>query len=363
MVVSKQKLIYGLRDPRTMEIRYVGKSSKGLYRPKQHTSPTTIEKDNTHKGRWVRKLVRLGLRPEIVVLQIICDESLIEAEKFWIAIGKQALGKRFTNQTDGGEGTPGWVPTEENKRNITNGIRKAYQNPEVRERSRRAQIESNKRPEIKEKRRLYWNRPEMKERSKRLSLEAYQRSDVIERHQEATRKAHSSPEVREKHSKASRINFARPEVKAKLSASLKSANATLETKERRRVARKNWDRNPELKEKHREACREAQNRPEVKEKQRLAVAGRLIDDRWKGKMSVSAKLRWERERIDKNKELFLSLIQSLDAVSKQDDKWWFCDVIAKKHGPYDTETEARTELRKYCDSIKSSVPSTNKQSA
>jgi hypothetical protein len=99
-----EHLIYGLVDPRTAEIRYVGKSSRGLRRPEQHGG-TQLAKDATHKGNWIRRLQSLGLAYEVVVLERVSDATLLdESERRWISIGRGALGPRFTNQADGGEG-------------------------------------------------------------------------------------------------------------------------------------------------------------------------------------------------------------------------------------------------------------------
>lgn len=56
----RSKLIYGLVDPRTSELRYIGRSSSGLTRPKQHTAPAALAKDVARKGNWLRQLVRAG---------------------------------------------------------------------------------------------------------------------------------------------------------------------------------------------------------------------------------------------------------------------------------------------------------------
>jgi hypothetical protein len=100
-----QFLIYGLRDPRTSEIRYVGQSSTGLYRPSRHREKHAIAATTPHKRRWLEKLKRDGLRYEVVVLQQ-CEarEELNPAEDFWIALGFASLGSRFLNATAGARG-------------------------------------------------------------------------------------------------------------------------------------------------------------------------------------------------------------------------------------------------------------------
>ena len=95
-----QNLIYGLIDPQTRLIRYVGLSSTGLSRPKQHRKRS--RSDNTYCRRWVKSLQRLGLDYEITILEVLTDRSeLAEAERWWIAFGR-GCGWPLTNLTDGG---------------------------------------------------------------------------------------------------------------------------------------------------------------------------------------------------------------------------------------------------------------------
>lgn len=106
MTEVSQFLIYGLRDPRTGEIRYVGLSRRGMQGPLRHTRPHELAKTSTPKQRWVRELVYThGTTPEIVVLQQLpAEDGLCDAERIWIAHGMSALGLRFLNIKPGGEG-------------------------------------------------------------------------------------------------------------------------------------------------------------------------------------------------------------------------------------------------------------------
>ena len=61
-------IIYGLTDPRTGEVRYVGKSTSGMNRPRAHRWPTHMRL-NTHTAAWVRKLHSLGLTYGIDVIE------------------------------------------------------------------------------------------------------------------------------------------------------------------------------------------------------------------------------------------------------------------------------------------------------
>ena len=120
--------IYGLYDPRTYELRYVGKSDK----PRQRLAGQLNEARGTHRCNWIQQLKRAGLRP----LQVILDASppgpgWEVVERAYIA-GARVAGYRLTNGTDGGEGVPGL-------------------SPEVRERMRQAKIGSKASPETRAK--------------------------------------------------------------------------------------------------------------------------------------------------------------------------------------------------------------------
>lgn len=116
--MASKYLIYGLVDPRTQEIRYVGKSCSGLNRPKVHGCRCRVAKDRTHKGRWIAGLQAKGLTFSVVVLEE-CQhpEDLFAAERRWIAHGR-AQGWRLTNLTDGGEGAIGMRHSAETRAKI-----------------------------------------------------------------------------------------------------------------------------------------------------------------------------------------------------------------------------------------------------
>lgn len=106
-------LIYGLTDPRTGQVRYIGKSTTGMQRPLQHRSDTV-----THRGRWIVGLERRGLQYGIVVLyRCKRAEDLADAECEFIALYRK-LGVRLTNCTDGGDGTLGYRHTKESRASI-----------------------------------------------------------------------------------------------------------------------------------------------------------------------------------------------------------------------------------------------------
>ncbi len=110
-------LVYLLVDPRNSEARYVGKSTRGLNRPRDHSKPYELRK-RCWKNHWLRPIIEAGLRPRIEVLQECEDKaSLALAEVHWIAVFRQ-MGARLTNGTKGGEGHDA-PHTVDGKRNIS----------------------------------------------------------------------------------------------------------------------------------------------------------------------------------------------------------------------------------------------------
>ncbi len=109
--MARRFLIYGLVDPRTHELRYVGKSCKGMIRPK--------ERHHAHCRNWEENLLRQNLKPTIVVFhETDCADFLKEAEIFWIKYFR-SIGCRLTNMTDGGEGSLGSKPSLETRQKMS----------------------------------------------------------------------------------------------------------------------------------------------------------------------------------------------------------------------------------------------------
>jgi len=77
-----KNIIYGLRDPRTDDYWYVGKSTQGMTRPRSHINQSHNEAVN----EWISGLKEDNLLPLIDVLENCNNWSqLLDKEKFWIA--------------------------------------------------------------------------------------------------------------------------------------------------------------------------------------------------------------------------------------------------------------------------------------
>lgn len=72
--------IYQLADPRTKEVKYVGKTNKPAVRLKNHRSIRC----NRSIRPWRDELFSLGLHPVMTVLEVVDDGRWHEREQFWI---------------------------------------------------------------------------------------------------------------------------------------------------------------------------------------------------------------------------------------------------------------------------------------
>lgn len=105
--------IYGLSDPLTGAIRYIGWTFDLQRRLNTHIKRNPFEK--THKANWIRSLLRRELKPSIVILEECSKEIWAERERHWIAYGKKQ-GWNLTNGTEGGEGTCGAILSDETRK-------------------------------------------------------------------------------------------------------------------------------------------------------------------------------------------------------------------------------------------------------
>jgi hypothetical protein len=96
--IAERVEIYALSDPRSGEIRYIGKANNAQKRLKSHL------RDARHRDtpvyRWIRKLAREGFSPSVIVLASVQDDWQ-RVEVGFIAEGR-SMGLRLLNVADGG---------------------------------------------------------------------------------------------------------------------------------------------------------------------------------------------------------------------------------------------------------------------
>ena len=93
-------VIYGLHDPETGELRYVGKTSVALdARLRRHL----CDRHTTHKVNWIKSLLRKGLKPVIRAIEETTDGNWQVTEQRIIRECREK-GYRLTNLDSGGRG-------------------------------------------------------------------------------------------------------------------------------------------------------------------------------------------------------------------------------------------------------------------
>lgn len=142
-------VIYGLADPVTGALRYVGKT-KGSLRKRLLAHINDVFRGRTYipRHKWIASLTVLGLVPEIFAIEEVSDDGWRETEQFWIAYYR-SIGCDLLNATAGGDGIAEHQHSEltrslqsqaakrryehaEEHKKTSASVRRAYENPEVR---------------------------------------------------------------------------------------------------------------------------------------------------------------------------------------------------------------------------------------
>lgn len=113
--------IYGLFDPVTNEIKYVGKTISPFKRLMAHYSAALQRKKIFYTTNWIYSLLISNKKPIMKILEKIKDTRSIwkAKENYWINCYKK-LGFKLTNSIEGGcggsmKGRPGYKKSEELK--------------------------------------------------------------------------------------------------------------------------------------------------------------------------------------------------------------------------------------------------------
>jgi hypothetical protein len=109
--------IYGLVDPRTGEVRYIGKSDNPRYRLTHHCRNRLY----TVKGKWIKELIELGTKPDLCIFECVDFDKWEEREKWWIRFYLDN-GVDLLNSNLGGSG--GSYPDTETRKLVAERVSK-----------------------------------------------------------------------------------------------------------------------------------------------------------------------------------------------------------------------------------------------
>jgi hypothetical protein len=137
-------IIYTLNCPRTKAVRYVGWTAKSAGTRLARHIHESIKARRTHKTNWIFSLVTVGLKPIMEIIESGTGDGWAEAERRWIAFFR-ANGARLTNNTDGGQGTPGRLSARTpEERSAIAKQNQANRTPEARAAFTRAGVEAQR---------------------------------------------------------------------------------------------------------------------------------------------------------------------------------------------------------------------------
>lgn len=120
----KTVFIYGLNepcagpDPTAGRCRYIGKAADPYARYERHLKESETLREDNHKARWVRSLLKVGKTPILEILDEVPEAEWQFWETEWIRLYR-ALMFRLTNETLGGDGGKGHVPSEETRKKVS----------------------------------------------------------------------------------------------------------------------------------------------------------------------------------------------------------------------------------------------------
>jgi len=228
--------IYGLIDPMTSQIRYVGKSDDPKRRYREHIK-NAKNGCKRYKHDWIRSLFKKGREPVLIILQHYVKDWR-KAEQFWVQYYKDK-GHKLTNLAPAGIG---FDITEEAREKMSIAQKKKWQDPEHRRKMSEAQKKYFRdNPEARErvgeagKGRIPWNKgmPMTDEIKKKVSksrqgiLRGIARSEVTkEKIRQKVKEIWADPKYKERLKKVMDKVWDDPERRRKISESHKGMKFT-----------------------------------------------------------------------------------------------------------------------------------------
>lgn len=117
MSFTRKVSVYGLCDPQTQELKYVGVTRETLHRRlSRHVNKGAKGK---RVWEWIYSLVSIGVRPEIFEIEQVEESEWQSAERFWISYFKY-IGASLVNGTSGGNGNASH--SEDTKQRISTSL-------------------------------------------------------------------------------------------------------------------------------------------------------------------------------------------------------------------------------------------------
>jgi hypothetical protein len=286
--------IYALVDPRTNEVRYIGKSVNPEQRYTVHLAYAR-KGTQTYACRWIKGLLNEGLAPQLNILESdISTDRIDEREIWWIAEGAR-LGWRLTNMTEGGDGGAYKYPESAAKISAANkGKRKPPRSEEHRRNQSLSHMGKTLSPESRAK--------------LSASLMGHASKPMSEEHK-AKLRAINTTRVQTEEEKAKRAAAGRgkkrsAEARANISAGLKRRHFVHPPEVLERIAEKKRGTrlSEETKAKMSASHKGKKKSPEHVAKVAAANRGRIVSPETRAKLSAAAKARHAAKKSNQQEE-------------------------------------------------------------
>lgn len=125
--------IYGLHDPESGELRYIGQTIKSIpNRLSAHLSPSSLRR-HSYLYRWLGGLVERGLKPTWSQIDVAGDQADLDRLEIEHIAKARLDGVRLVNLSDGGGGRAGYVPSKEEREKIASKQRGVPRQPKTSE--------------------------------------------------------------------------------------------------------------------------------------------------------------------------------------------------------------------------------------
>lgn len=133
---KERYIVYGLIDPNTNHIRYIGKSVSGITRVLHHKTPSSLKESNTHKNNWIKSLKANNQEYSYYILFVAdyrlnkeeANIILYKVEQRFISLYRK-IDNNLTNSDDGGPGVTGRKTSIETRKKMSETAKKRPLHP------------------------------------------------------------------------------------------------------------------------------------------------------------------------------------------------------------------------------------------
>ena len=139
----KKHYIYALIDPRDNKLKYVGYSVNPKRRLREHTNLIKINRRRNKAHNWCLHLYNNKMKPVMKILEICGSiEHGAKREDYWIRFFRKK-GCDLKNTSDGGKGIKGMLMSKDDRKRISESVKKYYKNNPEEDKKMRERFSKN----------------------------------------------------------------------------------------------------------------------------------------------------------------------------------------------------------------------------